>query len=346
MRYKYESLIKSIKAKIESGKLAPGEKIPSEPQISKELNLSRNTIRQALKELELKGYLYRVQGKGTFVASRSAKKSNKIALVLYDLNYAVHPFTGEMIKGIGEILAKDGYALEILATGDFESFNDELMDNSRYAGFIVAAQQIERENIANMIVSDIPFVMAKNYIPGLKINATLFNYEKAGYMAARHLLSLKQTKIALLNAGNTSISTEFTNGVKRAFKENAVELNENNIFNIAFEPENISRHIDNLAVYSGIISFDDNIAFQIITKLKDLGVKVPDDISVIGCNDIQAASTFSPTLSTIRLPIIELGRISASKLLSIIKGDPQEGNVVLEPELVIRESTAGCGDGG
>ena len=346
MGYKYESLLKKIKADIETGRFAPGERIPSEPRISKETGLSRNTIRQALRELELKGYLYRVQGKGTFVASRPAKKSNKIALVLYDLHYAAHPFTGEMIKGIGETLAKEDYALEILATGDFDSLNDELTDNSRHAGFIVAAQQIEREHIAKMILNGIPFVMAKNYVPGLKINSTVFDYEKAGSLAARHLLSLNHSKIALLNAGNTTISTEFTNGVKRAFKESGKELNEKDIFDIAFEPDNVLKYIGDLAVYSGIITFDDNIAFQVITELKDLGVNVPEDISVVGCNDVRAASGFSPALTTIKLPIGELGRISASKLLSIIKGDPQEENVVLEPELVIRNSTTTSGAGG
>jgi GntR family transcriptional regulator, arabinose operon transcriptional repressor len=339
-KYKYESLMKYIKAEIDSEKLKPDDRVPSEPEISKKFNLSRNTIRQAMRELELLGYLYRIQGKGTFVASKHIKQSNKIALVLYDLMYATHPFTSEMIKGIGDVLSKEGYALEILATGEFASINEELKDNSRYAGYIIGAYQTDREFIASIIAEDIPFVFAKNYIPGLKINAILMDYEKAGYMAAEHLLSLGHRNIALLNAGEIAISKEFTTGVEKAFTKFKAKLDENDIFNVGFAPENVVEYNHKLTAYTGIITLNDNIAIEAIKQLKQSAKNIPEDISVIGCNDIPAASMVTPELTTVKLPINELGCKSAEKLIDIINGKPDHDNIVLSPELVIRHSTS------
>lgn len=160
-KYKYESLLAYIKNNIDSGLWAPEDKILSEPEISRKFNISRNTIRQAMKELEVAGYLYRIRGKGTFVATKNKKESNKIALVLYDLNYATHPFTGEMIKGIGEVLEAKGYLLEILAAGAMPSCGEDLFADSRYAGFIFGAYQTERRIVADAIEKNIPFVFAK-----------------------------------------------------------------------------------------------------------------------------------------------------------------------------------------
>lgn len=332
--HKYELLLKYIKDNIDSGLFMPGEKILSEPEISKKFNISRNTIRQALKELEIAGYLRRVQGKGTFVEARKVNVSKKIALLLYDLNYMTHPFTGEMIKGIGEYLEKNGYSLEIQAT----SCDEDLLASPRYAGFIFGAYQLEREFVAEVISKNIPFVFAKNYLPGLKINAVLLNYERAGFLLADHLLSLGHERIALLAAGKVPISEDFTNGIGAALAATGRALDKKDIFNIGFSLDNCD-FMEKLSTYSSIMTMDDNVAIELIKELKKHGKKVPENISVTGCNDHGNASLFTPGITTVRLPIRELGMKAAEKLLAIIKGQRDQENITLEPELVIRKST-------
>jgi DNA-binding LacI/PurR family transcriptional regulator len=340
-KYKYETLIGYIKNSIESGLLPVGEKVLSEPEISKKFNISRNTIRQAMKELESAGYLYRVRGKGTFVAEPDIRKSNKIALVLYDLNYMTHPFTGEMIKGIGSVIERENYSLEILATSAASSDTEDLFADSRYAGFIFGAYQTERKIVADAIAKNVPFVFAKNYLPGLKINAVLIDYEKAGYMLAEHLLSMGHEKIALLAAGKIPISEEFTAGVEKAFSAKAHELNRKDIFNTGFSSEALKGFIEALSDYSAIITMDDNMAIELVKLFKAAGKNVPEDVSVTGCNDIEGASLFQPGITTVRLPIGELGAKAAEKLIAKIRGQQEQGNIILEPELIIRSSTAG-----
>lgn len=182
--------------------------------------------------------------------------------------------------------------------------------------------------------------MQKNYLPGLKINAVLIDYEKAGFILAEHLLSLGHKKIALLAAGKIPISEEFTNGVKKAFISKGGELNREDIFNIGFSINDSVGFVEKLSSYSAVITMDDNMAIELVKKFAVSGKNVPNDISVTGCNDIELASLFSPGITTVRLPIRELGAKSAEKLLSIINGLPDNENIVLAPELRIRNSSS------
>lgn len=337
-RYKYETLLAYLKNNIESGVWGTEYKVPSEPEISKQFNLSRNTIRQAMGELERSGLLYRIRGKGTFVASKRSRLSNKIALVLYDLGYMTHPFTGQMIKGAGEFLERRGYALEILATGNLK--DSELFADSRYAGFIFGAHQTERRIVAKAIEKNLPFVFAKNYLPGLKINAVLFDYKKAGYMLAEHLLALGHKKIALLAAGEAPISFEFIKGVQEAFALQEQELKKADVFNVGFSLEKGNELLNQLLPYSALITIDDNIAIELVKLFNAIGKNIPRDISITGCNDVEIASVFQSGITTVRLPIYDLGVKAAEKLLDIINGEQAHENVILSPELVVRGSTA------
>lgn len=337
-KFKYEGLVNKFKKEISSGVLKPAERMPSEPDISKSTGLSRNTIRQAMKELEIGGYLYRIQGKGTFVASRE-NKSRKIALVLYDSSYSVHPFTGNMIEGIGEVVMKNGYSLEIIAAGVLGDFENEALKGSRYAGFILGSYRFSREIIAKMIEKNIPFVFAKNYLPGLKINAVLIDYKDGGKMVMEHLLALKHTKIALLNAGDIPISKDFTSGVLEAAGNAGIKFTTENVFDIGFDITRVDSLIDKLAKFTAVITFDDDVAIEVIRTLKQKGKDVPDDIAVTGCNDMPSALLFSPAVTTIRVPIYELGKVAGEQLLNIINGNCMDGNITLSPELIARGST-------
>ena len=339
--FKYENLLKNLKNQIDSGLFLPDDKIPSEPEISEKYGLSRNTIRQAMKELEIAGYIYRIQGKGTFVASRE-HKPKKIAVVLYDLDYSVHPFTGRMIQGIGEVAAQREYSLEIIATGTKDNIEQEILSGATYAGFIIGSLDFPSAILGRMITENIPFVFAKNYIPGMKVNAVLVDYKKAGKLACEHLLSLGHKKIALLNAGKIPISADFTAGVKDAAANADICIREEDIFEMTPDIQKSPFFIDKLMKFTALIVFDDDIAVEIIRSLDTNGKKVPGDISVVGCNDMPSSRLFVPAITTSRIPIYELGKIACEQLVNIIDGTVMEDNIVLEPEFIIRESTSIC----
>lgn len=343
--FKYQELKKYFIDCIRSGKLAHNARVPSEPELTRHYKLSRNTIRQAMKELENEGYLYRVRGKGTFVKAKNPGISKKIALIIFDTEYATHPLVAGMIRGLDAVLCEHGYMLDILASRRTGLETDIVKLANDYAGFIIGAWQIDRQIIKTMMQKHIPHLFVKNYFPGLKENAVLIDYEKAGIMITEHLAELEHKNIALFYAGeDISISRDFKKGVVTSCLDNGIKLRRENIVDVGFDCDKASEAVDSLTKsqdrVSAIITMDDDIAAAVIRRLNEKGLNIPGNISLTGCNDMPIASLLSPALTSIAIPIDKLGREAAEALLKRLCG--QEVNfkgVKLEPELIIREST-------
>lgn len=343
--FKYQELKDFFIHRIRSGELVHNARVPSEPELIKEYNLSRNTIRQAMKELESEGYLYRMRGKGTFVKSECPELSKKIALVIFDTEYSTHPLVARMIRGLDEVLSEHGYMLDILASRRTNLEADLVNLATGYAGFVIGAWQIDPNIVKTLTQKNIPYLFAKNYFPGQNENAILIDFEKAGSLLTEHLATLGHKDIALFYAGESiSISQEFKAGVVNACLNNGIRLRQENIIDIGFDLNKASVAVDFLVKseeqVSAVITMDDDIAATATSRLLEKGLKIPDDISVTGCNDMPIASLISPALTTVSIPINELGRKTAEVLLQRLIGEAKDfKGIKLSPELIVREST-------
>jgi DNA-binding LacI/PurR family transcriptional regulator len=158
---------------------------------------------------------------------------------------------------------------------------------------------------------------------------------------------LGHKNLALLYAGEEiTISRDFKTGVISTCLENGIKLSQKNIIDIGFDSKKAAKAVDSFLQaapedrVSAIITLDDEIAATVIQQINAKGLKVPQDISVTGCNNIPLASLITPALTTLTVPIKELGRQAAGVLLRRLKEGPQEfKGIKLEPEITIREST-------
>ena len=343
-KYKYQNLKDYLIAKIRSGGLAGSGRLDSEPQLCERFSLSRNTIRQALQELENEGYVYRIHGKGTFIRNATPVNSRKIALMIYDTAYMAHPVTGGLIRGIDETLSRNGYILDILASK--RSFHDENLMRlaESYAGFLIGTYQLDELMLAELEKISLPHLFVKNYPMNHDVHAARINFTHAGFLAAEHLIRTGCGNLALIYSGDRiAISAEFKEGVYSAALEHGARLRRENIFIADFSdrlaiPEicaELLRHEDRP---DGMICASDELAIALLAELKRHGVSVPGDISVIGCNNTENSTLTTPPLSTVDIPVMELGRRSADLLLRMIHGETAQPEL-LEPSLVIRGST-------
>ena len=343
-KYKYQNLKDYLIAKIRSGGLAGSGRLDSEPQLCERFNLSRNTIRQAIQELENEGYVYRIHGKGTFIRNATPVNSRKIALMIYDTAYMAHPVTGGLIRGIDETLSRNGYILDILASK--RSFHDENLMRlaESYAGFLIGTYQLDELMLAELEKISLPHLFVKNYPMNHDVHAARINFTHAGFLAAEHLIRTGCGNLALIYSGDRiAISAEFKEGVYSAALEHGARLRRENIFIADFSdrlavPEicaELLRHEDRP---DGMICASDELAIALLAELKRHGVSVPGDISVIGCNNTENSTLTTPPLSTVDIPVMELGRRSADLLLRMIHGETAQPEL-LEPSLVIRGST-------
>lgn len=343
-KYKYQNLKDYLIAKIRSGGLAGSGRLDSEPQLCERFSLSRNTIRQAIQELENEGYVYRIHGKGTFIRNATPVNSRKIALMIYDTAYMAHPVTGGLIRGIDETLSRNGYILDILASK--RSFHDENLMRlaESYAGFLIGTYQLDELMLAELEKISLPHLFVKNYPMNHDVHAARINFTHAGFLAAEHLIRTGCGNLALIYSGDRiAISAEFKEGVYSAALEHGARLRRENIFIADFSdrlaiPEicaELLRHEDRP---DGMICASDELAIALLAELKRHGVSVPGDISVIGCNNTENSTLTTPPLSTVDIPVMELGRRSADLLLRMIHGETAQPEL-LEPSLVIRGST-------
>ena len=343
-KYKYQNLKDYLIAKIRSGGLAGSGRLDSEPQLCERFSLSRNTIRQAIQELENEGYVYRIHGKGTFIRTATPVNSRKIALMIYDTAYMAHPVTGGLIRGIDETLSRNGYILDILASK--RSFHDENLMRlaESYAGFLIGTYQLDELMLAELEKISLPHLFVKNYPMNHDVHAARINFTHAGFLAAEHLIRTGCGNLALIYSGDRiAISAEFKEGVYSAALEHGARLRRENIFIADFSdrlavPEicaELLRHEDRP---DGMICASDELAIALLAELKRHGVSVPGDISVIGCNNTENSTLTTPPLSTVDIPVMELGRRSADLLLRMIHGETAQPEL-LEPSLVIRGST-------
>ncbi len=116
MKPKYQTLKETLIEQIRTGAFAEEFPIPSEAELSAKYSVSRDTVRQAMKELENEGYLYRARGKGTFIRNISSLNSRKIALLIYDSRDLCHPETMKTVSALSETLEQKGFLLDILAS--------------------------------------------------------------------------------------------------------------------------------------------------------------------------------------------------------------------------------------
>lgn len=204
-------------------------------------------------------------------------------------------------------------------------------------------------NTPSEIRSPLPTVAvsAHNNSPG--VTNIILDHLKAAELALRHLYDLGHRKIAFVKGPNIIPDTEYR---WRSILEVARQLNikvqadhciqldvDSWSPSVGYEP--MRDLLDRARDFTAIFCFNDISAIGVIRAIYDSGLSVPDDISVIGFDDIMSAAYHKPSLTTVRQPLREMGREGAQILLDMIanpeKQFPEE--IVIQPELIVREST-------
>ena len=188
----------------------------------------------------------------------------------------------------------------------------------------------------------LPLIVAARDVKGFEGQCVSVNNKKIGYLATKHLLEQQHTRIAFIHGteGHPDARDRFT-GHLEALEEAGVSRSDELVYQGDF-----SGHAGLMAVnylldqgirFSAIIAANDMVAFGSRLALYRRGISVPDDVSIIGCDDQAEAAFMTPPLTTVRQPAYEMGFVASRALLSLISNEDY-GWSELAPELQIRES--------
>jgi LacI family transcriptional regulator len=271
-----------------------------------------------------------------------------IGVVVPDIS---HSYFAEITFGVEEVL--DGFGYDILlchSRGDSgkEKTEIDMLVGSRVAGLIVASEQPEKSDaiFAQLRKRAIPFVLVDRFFPKQDFPSVRVDDREVGRLAAKCLIGFGHTRIAHIRGPALSPASLRYRGYVDALKCSGIPVNRDWIVGGRFDIESGQRAMEKLLEMdmrpTGVFAGNDPMAIGAVYACREAGLKVPDDVSIVGAGNIEGPYHPDPFVTTLDWPRKELGRTAASMLLAAIK-NPTGGHAtikVFEPKLLIRQSTA------
>lgn len=348
---KYMKVSSYFEELIKSGEISPGEKLISENEIVEKFNVSRHTVRQALMQLENAGLIFKKQGIGTFRSLNEPNKESKNIAVLttYISNY-IFP---TIISGIEEVLSSQGYTLTLFNTNNEKYKEKEYLNkiiNSDVAGLIVEPTMSAEENVnlelyKELENNNLPYVMINAKYDELNPAYVVIDDVEGGYVLTKYLIQMGHRSIASIFKNDDLQGINREAGYIKALCEYEIPVNDDYMgkygtkeaeffpYDFAFK---LLRREDRP---TAIVCYNDQIAFCVLQAIRDLGLKVPEDISIVGYDDSDIATTSEVKLTTIRHPKYEMGKRAARYLINMIEKNEERPYYIYKPELIIRNSS-------
>jgi len=350
---KYQKLKEYIIQEIESGASKPGDKIRSENELADKFNISRHTVRQAIGELVIEGWLYRVQGKGTFVSRKLNEKANEPKTIGVITTYLDDYIFPSIIRGIDSILSAKGYNIVLTCT-----YNQH--DNER-----VALENLLHQNISGLIAeptksailnpnidlyhrfkdSGIPLLFIHGCYKNLDCSFIVEDDTQAGYIATKHLIDEGHRKIGgIFKIDDIQGHYRFS-GFHKALLESGISLSESKVLWFDTDDKNIklssgSGQLDFLlGQCTAVVCYNDQISLRIIDLIRKKGLSIPEDLSIVSFDDSQLSVASEVKLTTVAHPKEALGELAAKTIINMITGSKDYYNIKIKPELVVRSST-------
>ena len=352
---KCAKLVEDLKRQIMSGEIRPGDKISSENVLAKEYDISRQTVRKAIDILRNEGFLYAEHGRGTFCSDMIKQEGNSgnIAVVMTYLSDYIFPY---IIRGIDEVLEKEEYSILLKSTHNYRKVEAKCLEElvkKNIDGLIIepSKSQIAFKNhdIFSMLERyRVPFVFVQGVYHGMEDKPyVLLDDEKGGYLITKHLIELGHKRIVGVFKADDRQGQNRHSGYVRALQEAGIWYDPSLVVWFHTEdmqslPQEMIQEIVSKEQIDAVVSYNDRIAIQIINALEEVGVNIPEDISVTGFDDSEFAKNLKVPLTTIKHPQRKIGEAAAELLIKLMKGYAVEDDklhIMMEPKLVIRDST-------
>jgi LacI family transcriptional regulator len=282
-------------------------------------------------------------------AARALKfsRTNVVALVVPDLTNAIF---SELMRGVEEAAAELGYMV-LLARAESvrptAATMAKLVGEGRVDGVLVqVGDAMTAEDLSGILEGRIPAVLINSRRDD-HVGSVILPDEEASAVAVRHLVSLGHTSIGLIN-GLPSTDSAGRRGVgfREAMAAAGLTINPAHVTSLGYDSQQgraAMRALGALAERpTALVVANVNAALGLLVEARTLGIRVPDDLSIVSIHDAWTADNAWPPLTTVRMPLYELGKQSMAAIFDRIRAAATVDVVVIDPppELVLRESTA------
>lgn len=274
----------------------------------------------------------------------AGQSTEMIGLIIPDIT---DMFYADIIRGVELVANKLDYTINLCTTHGEQAKENKMLDyfsSGRVDGIILMVYNIDHSLLTDLKNQKIPFVLIDYSQDQDQFCNIVIDNQWGGYKATNYLIGLKHKKISYIHGIKNNIDDQnrFL-GFKKAMAENDLKINNNYLKYGAYTREGGYQAAKELLSLTdrptAVFAANDQMAIGVINAIQEAGLSVPEDISVIGFDDIEASRLMSPGLTTIRQPTYEMGKIAAKKVFSELKKNKKcSQNIKLRSKLVIRES--------
>ncbi|GAA0177056.1 LacI family DNA-binding transcriptional regulator [Clostridium sediminicola] len=276
------------------------------------------------------------------------KRTKTIGLVISDIR---NVFFSNLAKGVEDECRKNGWNLILCNTNDLHERDmeyikvlaDKGVDGILYAMSADSNFENASESLSLMDSIKIPYIMIDRTVKEKSCNFVATDHFKGGYLATKHLIELGHKRIACVTGPLYLNDSEYRlEGYKKALNEEGISYDSSIIYEGDYTFDSGKEAIDVLSekCISAVFAFNDMSAYGVYTQLKKYNYSIPEDISLVGYDDIFFSELLDVPLTTVKQPIYKVGTIAADLIINKKKCDENNlKEIMLTPELIVREST-------
>jgi DNA-binding LacI/PurR family transcriptional regulator len=353
----YAKLKQMIIKEIDNGSLQSDAPILSERLLGKKFDISRISVRKAIKELVEENFLYTIPGKGTFVRGVSSSEAVPVEKRTYNLGYVfwgavkeeiTNQYFAHLIHGAEKESLKHNYHM-LVSTAERRNEAGEVdipsfVNQRKVDGVFLEGVDIQSYEKINRIR---PAVIISNYI---LIEGKPSHFEQADYVAANNQLAVLNILHYLKDLGHKKVafiyeSLNHSSFLERhdAFRQSVSQLDmktkDDWVIKAKTGFDGLKALIKKSEQPTAIVAANDWYAVDMLENAHKIEIKVPDDISIVGFDDIEAAAWSNPSLTTVRVFTDEVGKVAANRLIEKIEEpDSPPRTMYVGTKLIPRDS--------
>ncbi len=283
--------------------------------------------------------------KNVLASALRASHSYNIGVIVPDIQ---NPVYGSFYKGIETVCRQFNYTISLFNSN--ENVEDEeravnTMISHQMDGVILFPTYQSQPNMAVLQSNGIPYIALARYIRGENLPLVAGDDKRGGYVAGEYLLGKGYTEFIVISGPHVISSFEDRyRGFIRCLQEHGMDESRAQLFQIAptwEEAYALTKRLGNVCRGKAVFAFSDFMAMGSIKALREMGLRVPRDVAIMGYDNVEDSNIINPSLTTVDIRATELGQISARRLLECIH-DPKKHSAyireLLEPRLIVRES--------
>ncbi|HVO43158.1 MAG TPA: GntR family transcriptional regulator [Aggregatilineales bacterium] len=347
----YTQLAAVLKERILDGTWPSGASLPTEKELCDEYAVARGTVRQALQKLEEEGYIRREQGRGTFVQARhvnSAGGKLRTGHLAFVVPYVRDSSVSTILIGFQQVAEHAEYSVIFHHVNNDAGQQEQVIRKLVRDGIDgIALYPVDSEHVSSLdsiVRSGPPIVLIDRYLRTLSTDYVMSDHFTGAIRAVHYLMDQGHTRVGFVTWLSPAVSMDHRYlGYCEALRERGIEPDPDLVCHVEGYPTvDISRLTTYLSTSNrptAVLAANDQIASAMYRATAAVGLSIPQDLGIVGFDNLDFTSHLDPPLTTVAQPFLKIGQTAATLLLERIRGEHSTlHQITLTPELIERQS--------